>query len=502
LNTSCQVEKYYIGIDLGTTHIKAAIFKEDGTMVQIIKTPTPMDEDLYGQIYDPLLFYDVVTKQVSELIENYKNIAGISITGMAEAGLIINKRTLIEETVILPWFDKRTTDLANEIGEEQKVHNFYLTGLHNSYKFGIYKFLWLLKEKAIEQENAIWLSVCDYIVWKLTGQFVTDPSFAARTYVYDIVKNTWDRDRLHSYGLNEYNFPKVIKSGSVAGFLSGSMLSFRTSEFSIPVCIGGHDHICAAYAMLNNDPERICNSIGTAETYLGIIRNLSMERILYDSGLVYGPFLNDRDYFWMGNISSSGQSVEWFRKNLQKSEIEYSELNDKLEKAPQNPTDIIYLPYLSGIGSPYFQSDVSGAFLGLRVDHDRWDMLKAILEGINYQGKWVLSLVPNDIKSKQKELICVGGATDSDTWMQMKANILDLPVKVPQVHEATLLGAVAIMIYNNYGLDRKDSFLREIQIQKKYDINKSIQALYQDIYRNKYTFLAETLIKKEMSKKE
>jgi xylulokinase len=496
-------EELYIGIDLGTTHIKSAVFREDGIQVQIVKASTPIAADQYGQIYDPILMFDIVRDQIVLLLEQYPKIAGISVTGMAEAGLIINRLTRKEETVILPWFDKRTAELSDMANEEQEINNFYSTGLRNSFKYGIYKFLWLLQHNKINKETAIWLSACDYIIWRLTGEFMTDPSFAARTYVYDIVRKVWDSERLSGYGLTCDNFPKVLPSGARAGKLIEPYLLQRAQDKSIFVCIGGHDHICAAYAVLNEDKERICNSVGTAETYLGMVKTFAPNDKLYQSGLVYGPFMNGSDYFWMGNITASGQTVEWFRKKLQQTEISYEEMNEKLTGRAEDPTDIIFLPFLSGIGTPYFLPEVSGAFHGLRAAHDRWDMFKAILEGLNYQGCWVLSLIPDEATMKLKEIICVGGAAVSEPWMQIKANILGLPVKIPRIPEATLLGAVAIMLQRNYGEGKKQKFLEIYQqYSKEYHVNRKVYEEYQEIYRNKYMFLVEWMIKQELSKKE
>jgi sugar (pentulose or hexulose) kinase len=187
---------------------------------------------------------------------------------------------------------------------------------------------------------------------------------------------------------------------------------------------------------------------------------------------------------------------------MQQTEISYEEMNEKLSMSAEEPTDIIFLPFLSGIGTPYFLPEVSGALIGLRAVHDRWDILKAILEGVNYQGRWILSLVPEEVVVKQKEIICVGGATGSEPWMQIKANILGLPVKIPKVAEATLLGAVAILLQRNYGLEYRQRFLEAYQQHnKEYQVDRRVYELYQEVFQNRYTVLIDSVIKQERSKK-
>jgi len=493
---------YYIGIDLGTTHIKSAVFDGHGTLLEIQKTSTPTTKDDFGEVYDPCQLFEVVSNQISYLLERYKNITGISVTGMSEAGLIVNRKNNSEETPILPWFDRRTDELAKQRSKDQEIRNFCSTGLRNSYKYGIYKYLWLSEYYDVQKGASIWLSVCDYIVWKLTGQFATDPSFAARTYVYDIINQCWDKQRLTEYGLSENNFPVVIPSGEMVGYLSEHNLLQKAHNKSMKVCIGGHDHVCAAYAVLNDDLERICNSIGTAETYLGVDEHFLITESDYDSGLVYGPFINGKGYYWMVNISSSGQSIEWFRKKVQMSEISYNEMNEMVSSLPEEPTNILFYPYLSGIGTPHYRTEVGGGFFGLRETQSGSDMLKAIMEGINYQGKWILSLAFEKMHNNIKNIVCVGGATNSIPWMQIKANILGIPVTVPEITEATLLGAVAIMIDKNMGTDKKKIFLNNSLKQNNiYEVNQAISKKYQEIYNNEYTFLIDMIIKKELGKK-
>jgi len=489
-----QKEKYYIGIDLGTTHMKSAVFDEHGTLVEIVKDATPVTADEYGQIYRPEEFCGLIKGQLARLLKRHGNICAISITGMSEAGLIINRTTGKEATPIIPWFDRRTVGLSNQVSKEQEQEYLCRTGLRNNYKYGIYKYLWLLEHSGIKREDSLWLSACDYIAWKLTGEFVTDPGFAARTYVYDIINHCWDEERLAGYGLSTYNFPKVLPSGERAGCLSDSGLLSYTGTKNIIVCIGGHDHVCAAYAVIREDANHICNSIGTAETFLGITDTVALTESNYHSGMVYGAYVNGKCNFWMGNISSSGQSVEWFRKKAQRTPIDYPEMAELLASLPKEPTGILYFPYLSGIGTPRFQPEADGGFFGLRENHTAGDLLKAVIEGISYQGKWILSLLPDEEIKKIRTITCVGGAANSAPWMQIKADILGIPVTVPDITEATLLGAVAVMLENNYGSQARERFLSESKDKNQYyEVDYECNKKYQEVYQ-RFQFLADKLL--------
>lgn len=450
---------FYIGIDMGTTHIKTAVFSGTGVQKILVRRHTPIAEDAYATIYRPEEFWEIVSEELNECLNSIPAdcfAAGIAVTGMAEAGLMIDRRTGREVSPILPWFDKRTEGLAAQLTGEEETEAFLETGLRNSFKYGIYKFLWLLEETGMEREHAVWLSVCDYIVYRLTGKMVTDPSFAARTYLYDISRGCFRKDALLKYGLTEQNFPEVLPSGMAAGSVKAA--GIHTGGRTIAAAVAGHDHICAAFAVQRGDSARICNSAGTAETYVGTepARRLTEED--RKSGLIIGPYVDGINHFRLANISSSGQSVEWFRRNLQLQEISYDRVNKAVSETGRTPSGILYYPYLSGMGTPLFDPGICGGFLGLKADHTYGDLLKAIMEGLGYQSRYILK----NILRRDSILVCVGGAAQSASWMQIKANILGRKILVPAVTEATLLGAAALYARRNDGEEAEQALTADV----------------------------------------
>lgn len=484
-----------IGIDIGTTHIKSVLFDHTGRIMGIEKIHTPLSKDPWGDVYNPDEVWGVVKNQMAVLLASVKGqVQGISITGMAEAGLIVNRRTGLEETDILPWFDKRTIGLARQVTAEEEDRNFISTGLRGSFKYGIYKFLWLLKNRNIVQEDAVWLSMCDFIAWKLTGEFVTDPSFAARTYVYDIRKGRWDAERIRGYKLDTDNFPRVLPSGEGIAIRNPEirqLLGCRDQDV-VRAAVAGHDHVCAAFALLQDRENDICNSLGTAETYIGILRE---EQFKQDSGFIYGPFV-DGGYFWMGNIPSAGQSVEWFRKTAQKEEITYQEMNDMLESLPGDPTGILYFPYLTGAGTPSFKADTGADFIGLRMEHTYGHILKGIMEGVQFQAAWIMDLLYRWHGMSPGVVRCAGGAVNSRVWMQIKADVLGKVIQVPAVSEATVLGAAALFIKKNEGRKACSLFLEEpLRTRDCYDPDGDRGMEYNRLWSEKFMPLAEMIFK-------
>lgn len=478
-----------IGIDLGTTSIKSILFSKEGKTLREEKADTPLSSDAYGSIYRPEAIWEVVKGQLEKLVAaEDAGIDGIAVTGMAEAGLIVNRKTGREATDILPWFERRTQPLADKVSAAEDARNFARTGLHNSFKYGIYKFLWLLEEYRLEKEDAVWLSVCDYIVWKLTGQFVTEPGFAARTYMYDIGNNCWDLERIRALGLDRHNFPTVIPSGKIAGCC-------QVSGMKIPVALAGHDHVCAAFGLLYEEPEGICDSAGTSETYVGRLKELPACGPDPESGLLYGPYV-DGGWFYMANVPSSGHSVEWFRKKLQLEPFSYETMVRALSALDSGPTGLLYFPYLTGMGSPWYEAGMRGSLLGLCENTDGWIVLKAVMEGIEYQAAWVLSLSEQKHHIGKQDLICAGGSANNPVMMQIKADILQRNVRIPAAKEATLAGAAALFWQKNESKEAARTFLRgALPLREVVEPNRAHAAEYEKILKNRYLPMADILKK-------
>ena len=466
-----------IALDIGTTHLKAALFDKSGRVLRLEKCPTPIESEENGQVYSAARFRETVLGQLENLLSECDSLpSGICITGMAEAGLVMSRVTEQPLTEILPWFDPRTRELADALSPEESDRLVRSTGLRNSFKYGIYKYRWLLENRGLERKDTVWLSVCDYIAWCLTGEMATDPTFAARTYCYDVFAGTWDLPRLEAYGLTEANFPRIVPSGTPVGTWRG-----------IQVAIGGHDHLCAAFGLLNEKRDGLCDSAGTSETYVGLLSGEQLpDGFPENTGLLYGPFV-DGGYFFMGNVPSSGHSVEWFRKKLQYTPLEYDRLDRSLEELPGDPGEILYLPYLTGMGAPWYRSDLKAALLGVDEHHTGPQVLKGIVEGIQYQAKWLINIVRDAHGAAAPQVICAGGSSRSRAMMQIKANVLGRTVCVPAVTEATLCGAAALFLAKNHSRQAAKAFLANAaRIEREYHAEPETACAYEQMFSRRY----------------
>lgn len=448
--------KCVIGIDVGTTHLKTALISPEGQIQLMEKDVTPLRIRESESWYDPRQLYELIKDQIQRLIRRRDEkmdleIRALCLTGMAEAGVVLDRNTGEELTEALPWFDKRSEEWSEKLNQNMIRRQYRKTGLYNSYKYGIYKYLWLRENRNLKNiSSPIWLSISDYIAFRLTGKYFTTAQFAVRTYGYDMVQGCWDRELLDWYGMKAENFPAVVKEGEVIGLCVDLELCALLGS-TVEVAISGHDHVCALYGIAGENSACMVDSCGTAETYMGITGKRPLTDEDFERGLVYGPYPGKDQWFWMGNIPSSGQAVEWFRKyswdgKARKKSLTYEELELMLEKNRKGPTELFYFPFLNGVGTPVYRGDLRPRLMGKMGDQPEHVILKGIIEGIQYQGTWIMEC-SRDCRDNEMQLWCVGGAAKSSQWMKIKADVLGMPVYVPQIEEATLLGAAAVYFH-------------------------------------------------------
>lgn len=190
------MEHGYIGIDFGTTNLKTAVFSQTGELLACLRSSTPKPARDGGG-YCPDEVFGLIESQLRQLSRSY-SFEGIAVTGMAEAGILLERDTRKPLSGIIPWFDQCTGPMAQALEGKARAA-FLQTGLRNSYKYGAYKYRWALDAAQRAAQGTIWLSACDWLVMRLTGACVTDPTFAARTYLYDIGLGTWSRRAAWSF---------------------------------------------------------------------------------------------------------------------------------------------------------------------------------------------------------------------------------------------------------------------------------------------------------------
>ena len=442
------MEELLIGIDIGTTHLKSALFDADLQLLQMVSGTMPRTP----AGYDPAELRMRLHAQLQSLSRHIGGgeLLGIGIASMAETGLLLSPEGE-EATPLIPWFD-RSSEKESEFLTEQFHHaDFFASrGIRPSYKTAVAKLLHLSQTSpGLVRDGCRWLSAADYIIYCLTGAIATDFSLANRTYALSLPERSWDRDWLEEIGLPAGLFPELLQAGTPAGTLSRDAAAASGLPAGVPVIPCGHDHVCGSLGAGAARPGTIFSSMGTAEAITGIFStdasNIAsgLQEEQFRSNISYGLHVLPDTLYWMSGCSASGGSVEWVMDMLL-SEHSYERFLELLATASPGPTSILYFPYLNGRSGTAGNTAVTGGFLGLTVSHTKADIAKAVLEGTTYEIELIRQRAEQAVGTVYEEVVTAGGGTRNRLWMQIKSSVMAADILVPACRETTLCGAAML----------------------------------------------------------
>lgn len=459
---------YILSIDFGTTNWKAGIFN-NGCMEDVARMPNKPNEQGVYEISSILPGLSWLCQQLDNTL--LEKVEAIALTGMAEACLMTaDDKTPL--TDILPWSSSKGQrpfeKMHRHFGDRQKI-----TGLPDNQKYGIYK-LMALREEGFDGK---WLGAVEYLALVLTGKGATEPTFAARTGCYDVFRQQWDNEYLLQLGMAHTDFPSVVISGEPMGSLTPKMSMLLKLKEGIPVCICGHDHLCARHAAGQED---IFISMGTAMVCLGSVHNLTDENLA--TGLSFGPDVVGQDLVCLGSIQSAGGAVNAAAGWMYESGG-ITAMVKEVKVAP--PSKLLFFPYLTGSGAPHMDRLATGAFVGITGDTTREDFVNAVYAGIGYECRLILERAG---LFGAGSVVACGGLTHHTVLLKTMANILAMPVNVVGQAEATMYGAASLASRRITGQGFKS-----LEISQIYQPDMEAHRAYSKIYTKGYLALQEAL---------
>ncbi len=435
-----------IGIDVGTTHLKAAAFTARGEPVAMASAPTPTRHLAGGGgEYEPEELWAGVAQCLARVAgEAGGAVAGVGVASMAEAGVLLDAGGRPVHPFIA-WFDPRSREQAERLAARPGVAALFLrTGLYVQAKHGLCKLLWL-KERRPEAfvRGAAWLGAAEYIAFRLTGGQSACPTLAGRTLGYDLERGGWAEDLLAELGIPAGLFPPLLPEGELLGTVAAEAGAATLLPPGTPVALAGHDHPCAALAAGVTSPGTFLDSTGTAEAVLGAVARPVLTETALRSQISQGPLPVPGLYALQAGAPASGGSLEWLRREILGS-LAYEALEEEAATAGEDPSGLLYLPYLAGSGPPAVDPKARGALVGLAAGTTRGRVIKAIVEGTCHELRLMLEAMEELAGLSFARIVVTGGQARSPLWLQLKADILGRRVAVPEVAEATLLGAALL----------------------------------------------------------
>ena len=436
-----------LGIDVGTTGCKAGAFSSGGTCIHLAyrEYPTVYPRQGWSEL-DARYVWSQVQETIAEVAAATKTdpIRALCVSSMGEAATPVNKNRDILGPSILSS-DVRGREYIDVLLRQMSQEEFY--GINPNVLTSSYtlpKLQWL-EEHTPELYHAV-----DYfLLWGGLVEFLlgADPfisySHANRTLLFDIHKQDWSEKLLAISGMDRAKLPRCLPAGTVAGTVSDAIAAQLGLPRDVKIVVGGHDQCCNALGAGIAQAGHAVDGIGTYEcitpVYLGVPDPAKMLAL----GLNIEHYVIANHYVSF-LFNQAGSLLRWFRDTFAAGERSDPEIYRRLDaEAPGNPTNLLVLPYFEPTGSPGYVTDASGVIVGLKTSTTRGEIYRALLESITYYfAQPIASLRKLGVDTS--EFIATGGGAGSDLWLQIKADILNVPyTRLAQTH-CSVAGAAII----------------------------------------------------------
>ena len=440
--------KFIMALDQGTTSSRAILFDEEGkifhTSQQEFKQYFPQSgwvEHDPEQIWSSIL--SVIVGVLSEKNISASQVVGIGITNQRETTVVWDKHTGKPVYNAIVWQSRQTAEICEELreaGHSDMVRD--KTGLLIDAYFSGTKVKWILdnvegaREKA-EAGDLLFGTIDTWIIWKLTNgeKHVTDYSNASRTLMYNIYDLQWDDELLEMLTVPKSMLPEVRPSSEVYGHTT----SKHFFGHEVPIAGIAGDQQAALFGQACFEQGMVKNTYGTG---CFMLMNTGEKAVRSEHGLLttlaWG-IDGKVTYALEGSIFVAGSALQWLRDGLRM--FRDSAESEQYATRVDSTEGVYMVPAFVGLGTPYWDSDVRGAFFGLTRGTTKEHFVRATLESLAYQTNDVLEAMEEDSGIPLERLRVDGGAVKNNFLMQFQADLLHVPVERPEINETTALGA-------------------------------------------------------------
>lgn len=458
--------KYIIAHDLGTSGNKATLFSEDGRLIDscVHEYPVHYFHDTWAE-QEAGDWWDATCTSTRELIRKTQvlpeEIAVISFSGQMMGCLCVDKKgTPLRPSII--WADQRAVREAAKLEASISQWDFYhIVGHRNTASYGIQKLMWVKEHEPEIYENTYkMLNAKDYIVFRLTGNFYTEPSDANSCGCYDLLKGTWSEEILRAAGIDPGKLPEIKPSTFTGGYVTREASELTGLKEGTPVVLGGGDGVTANVGTGSVKPGRTYCSMGTSAWITTTTEQPVFDekmRIVNWAHIIPGYFAPN------GTMQSAGGAYSWLKETICKMEqydaklhgtSPYEYMNKEIEKSPAGANGVLFLPYLLGERAPRWNPDARASFMGIKAQTKRADLLRSVLEGVTLNLSLCLDLLRTQVKIE--EMVVIGGGAKGAVWRQIMADIYQTKILVPTILEeassmgAAVTGGVGAGIYKDF----------------------------------------------------
>lgn len=484
---------YLLGIDLGTSACKAALFTPDGKVIQQANAAYPVYYPQPGWAeQDPIEWWQGVCQAVRQVMEQSgispAEIAAIGVDGQSWSAVAVDgKGEVLCNTPI--WMDRRSQPQCQWIETHTGVDRaFEISGNPLNPAYTLPKILWYQNERPeVYQKIDKVLQSNAYIVYRLTGACSQDKSQGYGLCCYDMHRDRWDEDFIKDLGIRRDILPDICDCHQVVGRTTLEAAAQMGLCAGIPVVAGGLDAACGtlgAGVYRNGQTQEQGGQAGGM--------SICMDRYVADPRLILSRHVVPDLWILQGGTVGGGGALKWLSQQICAEEAQmaretgatiFEVMSDEAQTIAPGSDGLIFLPYMAGERSPIWDIHAKGLFFGLDYSKTRAHMIRACMEGVAYSLRHNLEIAAQ-AGAPVSQMYAMGGAANSQVWTQIKADITSCTIHVPASDTASTLGA-AILAGVGVGIypDFETAVQQTVTLRRTHLCNDDHRSVYDRGYR-------------------
>lgn len=486
------MKPYLLGIDIGTSACKAAVFDGDGEVVASASEPYPLYHPHPGWAeQNPLDWWHAVcaaVRRIGTCGVDLKEIAGIGIDGQSWSAIPVDRAgNVLANTPI--WMDTRAQDICDACNESiGKDRIFQLAGNSLQPSYTTAKILWFQRElPEVYRNTCKFLQSNGYIAYRLTGNMTQDRSQGYGLHCFNMRTGEWDEEMCEAFGIPVPLLPDIYPCHAVIGTVTGQAAKEIGLLQGTPVAAGGLDAACGALGAGVVRPGETQEQGGQAGGM-----SICTDSCLADPRLILGHHVVPDRWLLQGGTTGGGGVMRWLEQEFGAYEREAGKacgksslelFNEAAAAVDPGSDGLIFLPYMSGERSPIWDPDAKGVFYGVDFGKTKGHFIRAAMEGVAFSLRHNLEIA-KEAGAQAGVLRAVGGSANSLLWTQIKSDITGKPIVVPSSDTATTLGAailagVGVGIYTGF----EEAVKRTVRVKRRHEPDAENSPAYERNYR-------------------
>ena len=485
-----------LGIDIGGTGCKCVAFSNQGQQLALSYEEYPLAAgtvNLPPEILTRSVFH--VIRDCAEKLENAADIAALTVSSFGESFVAVDKDGNALDDIRMYFGNSESAAfdaLVEKVGAERFMD---ICRILPDSSYSLAKMLYTLEIAP----RPVWkfLFIAGFICYKLSGKTMSDVSLACRSLLYDVRQGKWSEELVNAAGIPMETLPEVVQPGASLGTLLPEIAEELGLPASAIVVMGTHDQIVNALGAGVQTIGDAVDTSGTCECITPLFPEIPEDLDFQRDNFACVPYLENRGFVTYAYNISAGSVVRWYRDALgyhlkEEGKSIYDILN---ETAPTEPTSLMVLPFLQGMGgTPDVDPNATGMIAGLTTQTRLPDIYRAILEGITFEMRYNMEKLEAGNVRIQRLLACGGGAR-SPIWLQIKADILCCEIIPIEIEETGAMGSAILGFaavteekpmniasrFWRYAVPVHPNPVHAEVYNHRYELYKQLRALYKEI---------------------